>query len=263
MKIGISQLIANELEIGDFLRQAGAAGYQAVEFCMKQKGAITPETGEDTLREISAEAKSCGMEVVSLTLNHLTGNLLADGRERETGIAETVTGLRAAATMGARTVLHTLGRFSPELYYDDAYRNAVGALQELAGIAEEMRISIAIEFIWNGFLFSPLEMKHFLAEVRSPAVGFYFDPGNMAVFQYPQHWARILAKSIKLVHMKDWQGKALSGGWTRLMRGEVDFPTVMRELKAGGYAGPLISEVSLAFASMEETAGDIAVIAGM
>ncbi len=117
------------------------------------------------------------------------------------------------------------------------------ALQQIAETAEQLKVNLAVEFIWNGFLFSPLEMKHFLDEVGSPYIGFYFDPGNMAVFQFPHHWVRLTGEHIKMVHVKDWKGGALKGSWTPLLEGEVDFGAMNRELRLVGYDGPLISEV--------------------
>jgi hexulose-6-phosphate isomerase len=133
----------------------------------------------------------------------------------------------------------------------------VQALQQIAETAEHLKVTLAVEFVWNGFLFSPLEMKHFLDEVGSAAIGFYFDPGNMAVFQYPHHWVRIVGKHIKMVHLKDWKGRALNGGWTPLLEGEVDYAAMNRELRAIGYDGPMISEVPPKLASFQETADAI------
>jgi len=117
--------------------------------------------------------------------------------------------------------------------------------------------------VWNGFAFSPLEMRRLLEEVGSARIGFYFDPGNMAVFQRPEHWVRILGQHIRMVHLKDWKGSALNGGWPALLKGDVDFPAVMRELRTIGYDGPLISEVSLDEASLEETCNSIKAIMNM
>jgi sugar phosphate isomerase/epimerase len=66
-----------------------------------------------------------------------------------------------------------------------------------------------------------------------------------------------------MVHMKDWKGKALSGGWTPLLEGEIDFPAVLRELRAIGYDGPMISEVSPATAAPHVTAQSIRQILAM
>jgi L-ribulose-5-phosphate 3-epimerase len=257
MQVGISQLIAGDLPLDDFFQQAAHAGYEVVEICMKRQGELTPQSTPEQLARIVESATAQGLALVSMTHSHCTGNLLDSGLSQQTSIRETEIGLQAAAAMGMSCTLHTLGALRSDLYYDDAYRNGVRALQQLAGAAEQLRVTLAVEFVWNGFLFSPLEMKHFLDEVGSPYVGFYFDPGNMAVFQYPHHWVRIVGPHIKLVHLKDWRGRALNGGWPALLEGEVDYAAINRELRAIGYDGPLISEVPPDVASFEDTAAAI------
>lgn len=257
MQVGISQLIARDMPLTDFLAQAAQSGYEVVELCMRQQGDLTPATAPDQLAQIVASAQEQNLALVSMTHSHCTGNLLDSGTPQQTSIRETEAGLRAAAALGIGCTLHTLGSLRPDLYYDDAYRNGVQSLQQIAETAEQLQVSLAVEFVWNGFLFSPLEMKHFLDEVNSPYIGFYFDPGNMAVFQYPHHWVRIVGQHIKMVHLKDWQGRALNGGWPALLAGEVDYVAMNRELRAIGYDGPMISEVPSNVASWAETASAI------
>jgi hexulose-6-phosphate isomerase len=254
MKPGISHLIAGKMPYEEFFPKARAAGYECVELNMSRDGELTGATSEDDLKRILGLARKHELPIVSVCHNHCTGNLLDSGEAQETSVKETERGLRVAKALGASCTLHTLGRLRAELFYDDAYRNGVEALRKLAPTAEDLEVSIAVEFVWNGFLFSPLEMKRFLDDVGSPYVGFYFDPGNMAVFQFPQHWARVLGRQIKMVHMKDWKGGALNGGWPALLAGAVDFAAVNRELRAGGYDGPMISEVGESQAPWDETA---------
>ena len=254
MQVGISQLIAGDLALADFFQQSAEAGYEVVELCMRRQGELTLASTLDQLAQIVTAATANGLALVSMTHSHCTGNLLDSGAPQQASIDETKAGLRAAAAMGIGCTLHTLGSLRPDLYYDDAYRNAVQALQQIAETAEQVKVALAVEFVWNGFLFSPLEMKHFLDEVGSPSIGFYFDPGNMAVFHYPHHWVRIVGKHIKMVHLKDWQGRALNGGWTALLEGTVDYAAMNRELRAIGYDGPMISEVPADLASFADTA---------
>jgi len=257
MQVGISQLIASDLPLADFFQQSAAAGYEVVELCMRRQGELTPDSTPDDLARIVDAAKANGLTLVSMTHSHCTGNLLDSGEPQQTSIRETEIGLHAAAALGVKCTLHTLGSLRPDLYYDDAYRNGVHSLQRIAETAEKLGVALAVEFVWNGFLFSPLEMKHFLDDVGSSAIGFYFDPGNMAVFQYPHQWVRIVGKHIKMVHLKDWQGRALNGGWTPLLEGAVDYTAMNRELRALGYDGPMISEVPPNLASFEATADAI------
>jgi hexulose-6-phosphate isomerase len=257
MQIGISQLIATNLTNEQFFMAARDNGYEVVELSMRQQGPLTGQTSAAELDAIAGLSHSLGIPIASLTLNHWTGNLLAAGAEQDQAVEQTAAGLEAAARLGAPVALHTLGRFSSDLYYDDAYRNAVVGLKRLAPVAAQLKVAIAFEFVWNGFLFSPMEVARFLDEVGSDSVGFYFDPGNMAVFQFPHHWVRILGRRIKRVHLKDWKGNALNGNWTPLLQGAVEFPKVMAELRAAGYDGPLISEVPESLAPLADTAAAI------
>lgn len=257
MQVGITHIIAAEIALAEFFQQSAVAGYEVVELCLRKQGELTIDTRPDQLAQIVTQAGKHKLEIVSLTHSHCTGNLLDSGEAQETSIRQTEAGLRQAAAMGVSCTLHTLGSLRPDLYYDDAYRNGVQSLKRIAETAEALKVALAVEFVWNGFLFSPLEMKHFLDEVASPYIGFYFDPGNMAVFQAPHQWVRIVGTHIKMVHLKDWKGRALNGGWTPLLAGEVDYTAMNRELRAIGYDGPMISEVPASLASFADTADAI------
>nr|WP_277935035.1 sugar phosphate isomerase/epimerase family protein [Parablautia intestinalis] len=182
--------------------------------------------------EINRLSGQYKLPVVSLVHWQCTGNLLSSGSSQRISIEQTCEGLEIDGKVGAKCTLHTLGAMTPELYYDEAYENAVCSLKEIAAAAEKTGVAVAVEFMWNGYLFSPLEMKRFLDEIGSKFIGFYFDPGNMAAFQYPQHWARILGSDIKMVHMKDWKGNALSGGWPGLY-----YSNVKDQYRRGLYPG--------------------------
>ncbi len=265
MKISLSQLITGSMPIPELLEQARNCAYDEVELALRpgDENPFNYRTSDAQLAEFRKLAEQGQTPITSLTIGAKSGNLLADGTAQSDGIAESIYGLECAAKLGAKVCLHTLGRLSPELYYEDAYQNAISALKKLVPVVEKLNVGFAVEFIWNGFLFSPLEMRNFLDSVGSPLVGFYFDPGNMAVFQYPQHWVRALGKRILHVHLKDWKGGALNGQWTALLEGEVNFPVVMKELRAAGYQGPLVSEVAQNLASFADTAKAMRKIAAM
>lgn len=254
MKVGISQLILPDLPLEDFFAACAAAGYEGVELCLGGESPLQLSNTEEEIPRIRALSQQYGLPVVSLVHCQCSASLLAGGEEQKRNIEQTCAGLETARKLGVETTLYTLGQLSPDLYYDEAYENAVKGLQMLGRAAESIGVSLAVEFVWNGFLFSPLEMKRLLEEVGSRAIGFYFDPGNMAVFQYPHHWVRILGPYIKMVHMKDWKGNATDGCWPALLEGNIDFARVMEELRAVEYDGYLISEVDSSVCSIDDTA---------
>ena len=261
VKAGLTQIIVPE-NCKTFLDIAKNTGYDCVELLLKQKeGYIHPGSTDEEIREVRAYAESLGLDIVSTCIGRGSYNLLDSGEIQEKGIQEAIEGLKVTAKLGAKVMLHTLGSFSPDLYYEDAYSNAVKSLKEIAKGAEEAGCALAVEMVWNGFLFSPLEMRNLIDEVGSEYIGFYFDPGNMAVFQYPQHWVRALGKRTKMVHMKDYKGGPLNGKWTALLDGGVNFQAVMKELKAAGVPPVFISEVDNSLDSFEHTAKKIKEIA--
>ena len=255
MKIGITECAMWDTNptLDQFMRLAGTTGFEVVELIVRPQGELTTSSSQRDLRRIRQSAEAAKLRIFSLALLNLTATPLDNGDARLAAVEQIRGGLRLARELGAGSVLLTLGRLRPDLYYDDAYANGVKSLKELVPTAESCGVDIAVEFVWNGFLFSPLEMARVLDDVGSPRVGFYFDPGNMAVFQFPHHWVRILGRRIMLVHLKDWRGTALAGGWTGLLEGSVDFAAVMRELRAIGYDGPLTAEVETYLAPLDRT----------
>lgn len=265
MKISLSQLVLPKVTVPELLQLAKDNDYDEVELNLRHDANVdfNYDISDAQLKAFRDKAEELAVPITSMAIQAKAGNLLADGKEQEAGIESAVFGMECAAKLGAKVCLHTLGRLTPELYYEDAYNNAICALKKLAVTAEKLDVYFAVEFIWNGFLFSPLEMRNFIDAVGSKRVGFYFDPGNMAVFQFPQHWVRALGERIFHVHLKDWQGGALNGSWTALLEGEVDFPVVMKELRAASYNGPLVSEVAENLASIADTAVAMRKIAKM
>lgn len=266
MKAGISEIILPNHTLEAFFAEASLAGYDLVELVVGGEMPLQLDNQNQVIPEIIALSKKYQLPVESLVQWQCTGNLLANGESQKLGIEQTCEGLEIAGKLGARVSLHTLGALTPELYYEEAYENAVMALKQIAPVAEKTGVALAVEFVWNGFLFSPLEMKRLLDDVGSDAIGFYFDPGNMAIFQYPHHWVRTLGKYIKATHAKDWTGHVVDGGWkgittgnvlngqwTSLLEGSVDYPVLMKELKNTGYNGALINEVDVWLAPVAKT----------
>lgn len=267
MQVGLSQIVTpRDWSLAELVRNAKAAGYECLEVRPAEGGELTLDTPEAELAALREAAEDEGIAIVSLCgAGGKPMNLMIDDDALRRESIETAKAmLRTARALGADAVLHTLGgRPTPELYYHVAYANALRSLQELAPAAEELGVSIAVEYVWNGFLTSPLELAQFLAQVASPCVGFYFDPGNMRIFHHSEHWARICGPWIKKVHAKDfsWEGRVVQ--WPPLLEGQVNFPAVMRELRAAGYDDALISEVPPSVAPIEETAAAIRTIIEM
>lgn len=260
MTVGITGLIVSrELTFPKTLTMLSNAGYESFELALRDTGYFSLESSESEVRDVSDQARSAGIELVSVCPSPVRGRpkdlMTADNGARAEGIATFKECIRLTKQVGAETILVVLGALTPPLYYDEAYKNALKSMRELAPVAEDAGIKLAIEYVWNKFLLSPMEFAQFCDEVNSPNVGFYFDPGNMAIFSYPEHWIRICGKHLMAVHMKDFRRQGSE--WTPLMEGDVDFTAVMAELGKLNFDGALVSEVGESISPFDKTASDI------
>lgn len=150
-----------------------------------------------------------------------------------------------ASFVGADAVLIVPGCTTKEVSYDVVYNRAKEAFNELKNYAEEKKIIIGIENVWNKFLLSPLEAKQLLEEINSPFVKMYFDAGNVLQFGFPEQWVRILGDLITKVHIKDFDTSIGNiSGFKNLLEGNMDYVSLMNALKEIGYDGYITAELS-------------------
>ena len=259
MKVGLSAIITpREWSFAETVQNAGKAGYEALEVLITDEGDLTMSTSEADCQKLAAIAADEGIELASVcaSVREQPKDLITNDDAIRAASIETVKRcLAATRAMGVDTMLLTIGALNDDLYYNEAYANALKSLQLIAPVAEDLGVNVAVEYVWNKFLLSPMEFARFCDEVASPRVGLFFDTGNMVVFGYPQHWVRICGKHVMKVHFKDFKRQGYE--WTPLLKGDVRFPEVMAELRKIGYDGALLSEVAPSIASLEDTAAAI------
>lgn len=254
MKKGLTQIcLGRNSLIRDGLQLCREIGYHGLEILMTENGELRMDSGPEdyaAIRRMSAEA---GVELTSLCgAGSLTDDDPAVVAQTKAQIRKL---LEAAAGLGVDTVLITGGRVNEKVPYDVAYDRLLRGLQELRPDAERHQVNLALENIWNKLLISPLEFRGFLDQVGSQYVGAFFDTGNVMLYGYPEQWIRILGNRIKKIHFKDFKmdHRERRYEWTQLMSGAVDWPAVMREIRAIGYDDYVITEVCGERAVYEET----------
>ena len=202
-------------------------------------------------------------------------------------------GLRAAQAYGADAVLHVPGgvggvampepwefdiefdektghltrvvagdnaKFAP---YVEAHNRSMDGAREsvkrLIPVAEETKVVIALENVWNNFNVRPELLRWLAASFQSPWVKVYFDIGNhikyaaamrdgklQAVYP-PEAWIRAFGPLLAKVHVKDYRlNNDLRGGaWARIGDGTTNWLAVRRALDDVGYSGWLTDETGL------------------
>ena len=265
MKVGLSCIITpRDWSFDELLQNAKTAGYEALELVITDEGEITLDTPPGELEKLAARAADAGTELSSIcpSFRNSPKDLMTNDDEVRAQSMDSVRrALDVAKGLGIDNMLLTLGGLPAELYYNEAYANSLQCLQKLAPYAEDLDVNIAIEYVWNKFLLSPMEFARFCDECASPKIGLFFDTGNMVIFGFPEHWVRICGKHLMKVHFKDFKRQGYE--WTPLLEGDVDFPAVMTELRKIGYDDALLSEVSPSTAPFEETAAAIRKIMDM
>jgi len=162
-------------------------------------------------------------------------------------VEQSLAGMRAslhnAKLWGSDAVLLVPAVVNPQTSYRDAWRRSQKEIRKLLPLAEELKIVIAIEEVWNKFLLSPLEMAAYIKEFQSPWIQAWFDVGNVLLYGYPQDWIRTLGKSIVKVHLKDFKRKPDGYEWVNLGDGDVDWEAVRAAFREIGYSGSAITEL--------------------
>jgi hexulose-6-phosphate isomerase len=258
MKIGLSQLVMRDRNLRGVMEFCKSAGYKGLEVLMTDDQDIKMNSTDAELKAVKEMSKELDIEMVSVCASVKQRGAYGspDPAEAKLGMEVVARQLEVAAKLGINACLVIPGGVTPQCPYDVLYESALKGSRQVAKIAEKLRVHACLEFVWNRFLVSPLEMRQFLANVGSPYFNFFYDTGNMALFGFPEQWARICGKYIKKVHFKDFRrptGKA-PYAFTMLREGELNWPAIMKELRAIGYDDYVISEVGGDEAAHRKTA---------
>jgi hexulose-6-phosphate isomerase len=243
------------------LKDAGFQGVETTHIC--------PEAEAATDR---ATAEKLGMRVHSVLRGWMEFNSedpakVADGLER------TRMALRAAKGYGADTILlvpcRIGGMSMPEAWeFDIAFDPATGhvtrvaagdnekyaayikaqnqatdasraAVEKLVPLAEELRVVVALENVWNNLWVKPALFQNFVASFKNPWVKAYFDIGNHVKYAPPQDWIRALGPLVAKLHIKDFKlnPDGHGGNFVHPRDGSINWPEVRRALDEVGYDG--------------------------
>ena len=157
------------------------------------------------------------------------------------------TSLHNAHFWGADTVLIVPAVVDAHTTYRDAYTRSQAAIRKLIPLAEELKVIIAIEEVWNKFLLSPIEFANYIDQFGTPWVRAYFDVGNVVIYGYPQDWILTLGKRIVKLHIKDFyfhrNTKPMTAEFVPLLEGDIDWKAVYNALKEIDFRGTATTEL--------------------
>ena len=234
-------MLPKELGYLDRFKLAKDVGFEGIEI-----GTIADPKVADEIKEASAKT---GLVIHSvMNADHWKYPLSSSDPEVVgKSVAGMETSLRNAKLWGCDSVLLVPAVVNAETSYKDAWTRSQKVIRErILPLAQELKVVIGMEEVWNKFLLSPLEMARYVDEFNSPWVKAYFDVGNMLFYGYPQDWIRTLGARICRVHVKDFKldRRESKYSWTNLGEGDVDWPEVRKALGEVGYDGWVTTEIS-------------------
>jgi L-ribulose-5-phosphate 3-epimerase len=234
----IESMLPKGMSMTDRFQMARDVGFDVIE-C---------HTEEDPRRaeEMLAASKKTGLRIHSVMNSaHWKYPLSSsDPQVVATSMKGMETSLRNAHMWGADTVLLVPAVVNPETGYGEAWKRSQEQIRKLIPLAQELKVVIAVEEVWNKFLLSPLEFATYVDSFQSPWVKAYFDVGNVVLYGYPQDWIRTLGNRIVKLHLKDFRFKNRLAEFVPLREGEIDWKAIHAALTDIRYKGAATVEVS-------------------
>jgi hexulose-6-phosphate isomerase len=168
--------------------------------------------------------------------------------ERSKALDDLKTALRETHAVGGHTALLVIGH-GQDGSESEIWTRSVRNIAQALPLAAELGVYIAIENVWNHFLYdhdggadqTADKFVKYVDELNSPWVGMQFDVGNHWKYGSMGDWIRALGKRIVKLDIKGFSRKTNS--FTKIGEGDVDWEDVRRALVEINYTGWAAAEV--------------------
>ena len=233
----VFSMLPRQLSYPDRFKMLRDAGFQVTQV------STTPDPREAEAIKKAADAAGIRIDSV-MNIAHWKYPLSsADPAVVEKSMEGMRTSLHNAHLWESDAVLLVPAVVNAQTGYREAWVRSQRQIRKLIPLAEQLKVVIAIEEVWNKFLLSPLEMARYIDEFKSPWIKSWFDVGNVVFYGYPQDWIRTLGKRIVKLHLKDFKLSKDCFAWVNLGDGDIMWPAVRSALQAIGYSGSAICEL--------------------
>ena len=256
---GISYLsfengLSNNESIESALSQTKKNGFDALELSVSSEGVINTKTSKAECEIIRKKIEDSGVFVDSIATGMSWGvsPTSNDKSIREKSIRLHQDALKVSNYLDCKALLFVPGVVKSPIStdivrYDRALDRLREAINQMLPIAEDLNVDLCMENVWNGFFYSPIELRDFVDSFDSDRLGVYLDIGNLIGYQqYPPHWVELLNSRIKRVQIKDfhenfdWTG---SFSFCDIGAGDVPWKETIAALDAIQYKSTIIAEM--------------------
>ena len=256
---GISYLsfengLSNNESIESALSQTKMHGFDALELSVSSEGVISTNSSKAECEMIRKRIDDSGVFVDSIATGMSWGVSPTSDDEsiRKKSISLHQDALKVASYLDCKALLFVPGvvksPISPEIVrYDRALDRLREAINQMLPIAEDLNVDLCMENVWNGFFYSPIELRDFVDSFDSDRLGVYLDIGNLIGYQqYPPHWVELLNSRIKRVQIKDFQENfdwTGSFSFCDIGAGDVPWKETIEALSTIEYKSTIIAEM--------------------
>ena len=256
---GISYLsfengLSNNESIESALSQTKMHGFDALELSVSSEGVISTNSSKAECEMIRKRIDDSGVFVDSIATGMSWGVSPTSDDEsiRKKSISLHQDALKVASYLDCKALLFVPGvvksPISPEIVrYDRALDRLREAINLMLPIAEDLNVDLCMENVWNGFFYSPIELRDFVDSFDSDRLGVYLDIGNLIGYQqHPPHWVELLNSRIKRVQIKDFQENfdwTGSFSFCDIGAGDVPWKETIEALKTIEYKSTIIAEM--------------------
>lgn len=171
-----------------------------------------------------------------------------DAAQRAKALEDLKTAIRDTHAVGGHTVLLVVGHGDdgPE---EEIWPRSIENISKALPLASELGIYIAIENVWNKFLYvhdgpneqTAAKFVKYVDELNSPWVGMQFDIGNHWKYGDPAQWIRDLGKRIVKLDVKGFS--RAENKFTKIGEGDIRWNEVRQALADIQYTGWVAAEV--------------------
>ena len=256
---GISYLsfengLSNTESIDSAISQTKSNGFDALELSVSSEGVINTNTSKAECEIIRKKINDSGVFVDSIATGMSWGVSPTSDDEsiRKQSISLHQDAIKVASHLECKALLFVPGvvksPISPEIVrYDRALDRLREAINQCLPIAEDLNVDLCMENVWNGFFYSPIELRDFVDSFNSDRLGIYLDIGNLIGYQqYPPHWVELLNSRIKRVQIKDFQENfdwTGSFSFCDIGAGDVPWNETIEALNSIQYKSTIIAEM--------------------
>jgi hexulose-6-phosphate isomerase len=224
----------------DRFKAVKAAGFDGIEL-------NSPGNNVDEVRKAIAES---GLPVDgSVCASHWqVRHTDPDAGVRAKALRDLRDALRETHAVGGHTVLLVVGhgKDGPE---QEIWSRSIDNIRQAIPLAAELGVAIAIENVWNEFLYdhaggsdqSAAKFVKFVDELNSPWVGMQFDIGNHWKYGNAGNWIRALGRRVIKLDAKGFS--RAKNAFTDIGEGDIDWADVRKALLEINFHGWAAAEV--------------------